>query len=323
MTAGLRASIVVPTYRRPDLLERCLAALAVQDVGPEAYEIIIADDAALASTREQVERWRDEGRPEIRYLAVTATQGPAGARNAGWRQAVGEIVAFTDDDTIPEPSWLRNGLEALQNADACWGRIQVPLSKEPTDYEKNEAGLEAAEFATANVMCRRAVLEAVGGFDEQFTAAWREDADLFFTLLERGFRVVHAPASLVVHPVRPGGWGISLKQQKKSEFNALLYKKHPGLYRQRIVNSPPWSYYVGLGSLLLAAIGVLGQSPFVVLIGFLGWLIVTIEFCMRRLRGTSRRPSHLAEMAVTSVLIPPLSVFWRIRGALRFGVFYF
>src|SRR5262249_55720511 len=140
----------------------------------------------------------------VRYVRPEDGRGPAAARNAGWRLARGAAIAFTDDDTIPDPAWLRAGLKALENADALWGRVRMPLPERPTDYERNEAGLERAIFVTANCFCRRHVLEAVNGFDERFTMAWREDADLFFTLLERGYFVRHAPAALVVHPVRPG-----------------------------------------------------------------------------------------------------------------------
>jgi glycosyltransferase involved in cell wall biosynthesis len=319
---SVRASIVVPTYRRPELLDRCLAALVAQDVGPAAYEVIVADDAASDDTRRQVERWTADGRPVVRYVPVQYAHGPAAARNAGWREARGAAIAFTDDDTVPDAGWLRAGLAALESADAAWGRIVVPLPDLPTDYERNEAGLERAEFATANAFCRRAALVAVDGFDERFTAAWREDADLFFTLLEKGFRVESVPEAVVVHPVRPARWGISLRQQRKAQFNALLYKKHPALYRQRIQRTPPWHYYGVVAGLLAALGGVAAGLTGLTLVGSGLWLVLTARFCARRLRGTSRAPAHVAEMIVTSALIPLLSVYWRLRGAVRFRVLF-
>src|SRR5436305_2845378 len=99
---SLRASVVVPTYRRPDLLDRCLAALVAQDLGASAYEVIIADDAASEETRHQVEKWAARDLPALRYIAVRDAHGPAAARNAGWRAAHGEVIAFTDDDTVPD-----------------------------------------------------------------------------------------------------------------------------------------------------------------------------------------------------------------------------
>jgi cytochrome c oxidase assembly factor CtaG len=50
------------------------------------------------------------------------------------------------------------------------------------------------------------------------------------------------------------------------------------------------------------------------------WLLFTAVFCLRRLRGTAKTASHIAEMVVTSALIPPLAVFWRVAGAIRFRV---
>ena len=68
---------------------------------------------------------------------------------------------------------------------------------------------------------------AIGGFDERFPEAWREDSDLQFTLLEQGYTIKPAPQAVVTHPVRPAPWGVGLKMQRKSQFEALLYKKHP------------------------------------------------------------------------------------------------
>lgn len=322
MTAPLRASVVVPTYRRPELLGRCLGALVAQDLDPQTYEIVVADDAASEATRCQVQDWWAADRPTVRYLPVQHGHGPAAARNAGWRAARGEVIAFTDDDTMPDRGWLRAGVAALESAEAAWGRIRVPLPERPTDYERNEAGLERAEFATANAFCLRRVLLAVGGFDEQFTAAWREDADLFFTLLEKGCRVVHVPEAVVAHPVRPARWAASLGQQRKSQFNALLYKKHPILYRQRIQSAPPWHYYGTVGALLLSLTGTAGGWPAPAWTGSGVWLALTAWLCGRRLRRTSHAPAHVAEMVVTSAVIPLLSVYWRLRGAVRFRVFF-
>jgi glycosyltransferase involved in cell wall biosynthesis len=320
---SVRVSVIVPTFHRPDLLGRCLAALVSQDFDPMAYEVIVADNAAAAPTRRLVEGWAERSRPAVRYVAAAHARGPAAARNAGWHAARGEIVAFTDDDCVPAPGWLAAGVSALvEGVAGARGRIVVPLPDRPTDYERNAAGLEKSEFATANCFYRRDALAAVGGFDERFTTAWREDSDLFFSLLERGLRLVEAPGAVVVHPVRPAPWGISLSQQRKSLFNALLYKKHPALYRRKVRPGTPWHYYGIVAALLVAAGAALGGDPPLAAGAAGAWLLLTGRFCARRLRRTSRAPGHVAEMIVTSALIPPLAVFWRIAGALKFRVFF-
>jgi hypothetical protein len=53
------------------------------------------------------------------------------------------------------------------------------------------------------------------------------------------------------------------------------------------------------------------------------WTAFTAQFCARRLRGTSHCPAHLAEMVLTSIAIPPLAVYWRLRGAVKFRVVFF
>ena len=70
--------------------------------------------------------------------------------------------------------------------------------------------------------------------------AWREDSDLEFRLLQQGIPIWRLQNALVIHPVRKASWGVSLKEQKKGMFNALLYKKYPGLYRKKIQPRPGW-----------------------------------------------------------------------------------
>ncbi|MDN7476918.1 glycosyltransferase [Burkholderia multivorans] len=320
-------SVVVPTYRRPDLLERCLGALCVQVFDPTTYEIIVVDDDPAGSARPVVDacRARMTDVPAIRYLSAPDTQGPAGARNVGWRSARGALIAFTDDDTIPDPTWLRHGAAALlaePSAAAAAGRIEVPLRPRPTDYERDAAGLAHAEFATANCFVRRAALERVGGFDERFTRAWREDADLMFALREHAGPIVEVEDARIVHPVRPARWGASIGQQSKVYFDALLYKKHRTTYRRHIRPVPPWHYYGAVFAALAAIVCFVARwhAAGAVFAGI--WAAITAWFCCKRLRGTALTPSHVAEMIVTSIAIPPVSLYWRIRGALHFRVFF-
>jgi glycosyltransferase involved in cell wall biosynthesis len=319
----MKVSVVVPTFNRPDLLERCLASLLAQDFDPTQYEIIVADDAASDATRQQLEAIAGKASVDLRYLPVTRAHGPAAARNLGWREARGEIIAFTDDDTIPQRDWLKTGTSVFSYGPAAaWGRIEMPLPDRPTDYQRDAAGLARTSFVTANCFCRRDVLEAVGGFDERFTAAWREDSDLFFTLLEHGYEVRHIPQAVVVHPIRPAHWGVSLRQQRKCVFNALLYRKHPVLYRKNIPPLPR-DYYAMVGALILALGGALSGYSTVAWWMAGVWAGLTGRFCARRLKGTSRAPLHITEMIVTSVLLPPLSLYANLRGAYKYRAFYF
>jgi GT2 family glycosyltransferase len=294
-------------------------------MAPDSYEIVVADDAASDATRRQIKSLATKAPCEICYIPMTQAHGPAAARNAGWRAARAPLVAFTDDDTMPDPGWLEAGAGALER-DAglavVTGQVIVPLPPLPTDYERNEAGLETAEFVTANCFCRRSVLEMLNGFDERFTFAWREDSDLHFRLLERGAKLMKVPAAVVVHPVRPTFWGISLRMQRKSQFDALLYKKHPSLYRQHIWRLPPLDYYAIVLSFITALVATALGAWITCILAVAVWTTLMGRFLGRRLRGTSHTPAHVLEMLVTSLFIPFLSVFWRLRGAVKFRVWF-
>jgi glycosyltransferase involved in cell wall biosynthesis len=326
LLAHLDVSVVVPTYRRPAMLAACLDALCQQDFPAGRYEIVVCDDGPDDATRACVERSAEAQAARglaLRYVPVSATQGPAGARNAGWRNARSPVIAFTDDDTLPDPHWLTAGVAALADgAAAAAGAIVVPLPAAPTDYEADAGGLERAEFATANVFVARPYLVTTGGFDERFTSAWREDSDLQFTLLQVGGEIVRAPDAVVVHPVRPAHWGVSIAQQKKSQFDALLYSKHRELFKTRIRAIPPLLYYAILCAVLTLLGAALAGDAATALTALVAWLAMTGYFCVMRLRGRDRSWRHIAEMVWTSIAIPFLSIFWRLYGAFRFKVFF-
>jgi hypothetical protein len=145
---------------------------------------------------------------------------------------------------------------------------------------------------------------------------------LHFALRHAGERLVHAPGAVVVHPIRPARWGVSLGQQRKSQFNALLYKKHPTLYRERIQAAPPWRYYAIIGALLAILVALAAGQPGLGLCFAVIWAALTARFSAERLHRTSRAPRHVAEMVVTSALIPPLAIFWRLYGAVKYRVWF-
>jgi glycosyltransferase involved in cell wall biosynthesis len=310
-------TVVVPTYGRPALIERCLQALSSQTLPLEQYEIVVVADGPDAATRAAVERTG----MAVRLLELTRRRGPAAARNAGWRAARAPIVAFTDDDTLPAPEWLAEGLSAIRRGcDAVSGRVVMPVPGVPTDYERDAARLGSAEFVTANCFVTVATLRSIGGFDERFELPWREDSDLQFALLEHGARLEHEPRAVVVHPIRGGRWGVSLSQQRKVQFDALLYKKHPKLYRERIRRAPRVDYYATVGALAAGLGAAMAGWWALAMAAAAAWLVLTVRFCAERLAGTRKDLRHIGEMIATSAAIPPLAVFWRFVGAVRFRV---
>jgi glycosyltransferase involved in cell wall biosynthesis len=316
--------VVVPTRGELDLLDRSLDALTRQDFPARAYEIIVVDDEPNRNTLQLVAGWRArtlERGPRLVYVANDGAHGPAAARNRGWRIARAPIVAFTDDDTVPSPGWLRYGLAGFeQHTDVLCGRIETPLPSAPTDYQRDASEAEAAEFVAANCFCRRGVLDALNGFDERFRIGWREDKDMHFRLLKMQANIARSHQALVVHPLRPAPWGASLIQLHKISFDALLYKKHPELYRQKIRRLPCWEDYAIVAAMVAGALGLAGNNEVLAVAGCGTWMVLTSMMCIRRLSGTARTVSHIAEVLVTSALIPPVAVFWRALGAIKYRV---
>jgi glycosyltransferase involved in cell wall biosynthesis len=318
----MKISVVIATYRRPSLLLRCLKMLASQAFPKNEFEIIVVTDGPDATTTDAVKEFAHTIDCSIFCFSLNQKSGPAAARNFGWRHANGRLVLFTDDDCLPDSKWMLTYWNAFLRTTgsrcAFTGKTIVPIPEVPTDYERNISHLSTAEFITANCACTKAALEKVGGFDEQFEMAWREDSDLQFKLMESRIPIVRVPNAIVTHPVRQAPWGVSIKEEKKGMYNALLLKKFPSLYKQRIESSPPWNYFSIVFCLLFFLIGLL-LNNFWIALGSLGlWFVLTLSFALKRLADTSHSGKHVAEMLFTSAVIPVLSLYYRIYGAIKF-----
>jgi len=316
----IKVSVIVPTYKRANLLSKVIQALVAQRFPSAAYEIIVVIDGPDEGSENILLGFN---RQNLRFFTLKQNQGPASARNIGWQNAKGELIAFTDDDCMPDPDWIAalwNDYESKGKPVVAYaGKIIVPIDERPTDYEVNTKHLEEAEFVTANCACARLALQITGGFDEDFRMAWREDSDLQFKLIRRGVPIIHLENAIVIHPVRKAPWGISIKEQKKSMFNVLLYKRHPELYREKIRPLFPWQYFIIVCAFILFLAGLVTGIKPVMYAGLTVWLLFTSLFIGKRLKETSRSVSHVSEMIVTSAVIPFLSVYWRIYGIVKYG----
>lgn len=315
-------TVVVPTSGRVDLLDRCLDALMRQTLDGRRFEVIIVDDNPRHNTRQLVAVWRASAGargPDLTYLPKDGRPGPAAVRNLGWRSASAPIVAFTDDDTVPSPSWLTHGLGAFtDNVDAVCGRIEMPPAGALTDYQREARRLEQSDFSTTTCFCKKTILEKTGGFDERFYAGWPDD--FHFRLITIHAAIAHSRHAVVVLPVRPAAWGASVWQLKNLAFDALLFKTHPKLYRNKAQATPVWHHYATVAALATCVIGAGAGSTALALPAAAAWTGMTAMLCRKRLRGTSRSVSHVIEMIITSALIPPTAVFWRLAGAVRYRV---
>lgn len=321
--SAIQISVVIPTHCRPHLLRNCMQCLAEQSFDKNFFEVIVVSDGHDEETKHVVNSFK-QLHPAVYYLHLAEKKGPAAARNMGWQRAWGKLVAFTNDDCLPDKHWLASLYKTYRGEEeiAYAGRVNVPLPSRPTDHEKKTSDLEVAEFVTANCCCTKMALEKVDGFDERFSMASREDCDLEFKLLQQNVPVVSVEEAVVVHPMRPSSWGASIKEQKKGVFNALLYKKFPELYRKKVQTSPPWNYYMVTVAVCCLVIAVFLRVKWLAIVFAVFWIALTVNFIATGLRLTTRKINHVLEMIVTSMVIPFVSVYWQLYGAIKYRTLF-
>ncbi|WP_435741284.1 HAD-IIIA family hydrolase [Nocardioides sp. SYSU DS0663] len=326
--APLDTTVVVPTVGRPSLVA-LLRSLAGQTV-PLDVPVVLVDDrpggpGLAEALRADLDRGLGPGHGLDLRVVRAGGGGPARARNIGWRHARTTWVSFLDDDVLPDEGWherLRVDLELATSRDAVGseGRIRVPLPEDrrPTDWERGTAGLETARWITADLTYRRRDLAAVGGFDERFPRAFREDADLALRLgADRG-RVLQG-SRLTVHPVRPADDWASLRQQAGNADDYLMRAVHGADWHVRaeapLGRRPRHVAIVAAGALSVAA-AVSGRRGTALAAGA-AWLAGTADFAWARIQPGPRDRGEVRRMLLTSAAIPFAATYHSVRGILR------
>jgi len=325
-------TVVVPTVGRPSLLTLCLA-LATQS-RPLDAPVVLVDDRPGADTRapgdgllDGLDRQLAErlGGPHGLRLRVVRSGGggPARARNIGWRHARSTWVSFLDDDVVPDPDWyelLASDLLLAGQAVGSTGRVRVPLPRDrrPTDWERGTAGLETSAWITADLTYRRDRLSAVGGFDERFPRAFREDADLALRLGADHGTVV-AGARAITHPVRPADDWASLRQQAGNADDRLMRRLHGRGWHDRAA-APPGRFGRHVATTAAAGLavgGLLTGHRRAAAGGALAWTVATAELAWARIAPGPRDRDEVRRMLLTSAAIPVAACWHAARGALR------
>jgi GT2 family glycosyltransferase len=260
MTDSLRISVVVPTYNRLDTLRHVIPALVAQDVGPGAFEVIVADSRSDDGTAEYLAEVARTA-PHIRHLPGPYT-GRAAARNAGVGAARAPIVLFTDADIIASPDLL--AVHLARHAADAEPKAVVGCEVQVDSYAQYENKRDHPElrrplhpparkkiswlfFLTGNASVRRADLERVGGFDENFTGYGHEDLELGYRLEQAGI-AIHYASDAVNYHWHPVPFD---QQQGRMELagrsTVRFFRKHPTLdVRMRLGMSPPALWAHGL-----------------------------------------------------------------------------
>jgi glycosyltransferase involved in cell wall biosynthesis len=171
----------------------------------------------------------------------TPQRGLSSARNTGMEAASGEIVAYIDDDAVPDPDWLTHiaatfasgpysavgGPNVLPDGSGAVAQCVANAPGGPTHVLVSDR--EAEHVPGCNMAIRKADLEQLGGFDPQFRAAG-DDVDICWRLLDAGRRIAFSPGAVVWHHRRRSVRAYLRQQRGYGKAEALLERKHPEKY---------------------------------------------------------------------------------------------
>ncbi|MEO0406749.1 MAG: glycosyltransferase [Cyanobacteria bacterium P01_A01_bin.135] len=256
-------SVVIPTYNRKPILEKCLLALENQqwDEGLiEGYEVVVVDDGSTDGTVNWLTS--SDQFPHVRLFEQTHL-GPAAARNLGVKKAKGDTIIFIDSDLVVTPVFLQAHATALSQHYAAAGNqraftygrvINTCNFEDPTSEPYKVTDFSAAYFATGNVAIARHWLEQAGLFDTRFQLYGWEDLELGVRLKAQDLKLIKCPDAVGYHWHPP----FALEQipklidqeMQRGRMGVLFYQKHPS-WNVRLMIQMTWLHRLLWGGLSL------------------------------------------------------------------------
>lgn len=234
-------SVIVPVYNGAGTIETCIESLLDQRGAPP-YEVLIVENGSTDDTSEVVARY------PVRLLH-SDQRGPAAARNHGIAHSAGAIIAFTDADCIADPDWLAHlsaayadpQIVGVGGAIIAYTHAQRNLVERFSDDQAPLINFISGEgeflphLYTANASYRRAVLDAMGGFNPHLLTG--EDVDLAWRVqLQTGGTLAYAPDAIIRHRHRSSVKRLA-RQYRQYGFGEImldtLYGSQPGYPRTR------------------------------------------------------------------------------------------
>ncbi len=272
MTAPL-VSVVIPTHLRETRLSFALDALAGQTLPLDRFEVVAVRSPAAGP--------RTEPPPglDVRFLESPEANISV-QRNLGWREAKAPLVAFTDDDCRPSPDWLERLLAAAEGEAGAPRSDRVAFGRTEPDPDEGHLHYGIARtihvigpdrwFRTCNIAYPRALLESLGGFDEEL-AFHCEDTDLGLRALAEGAEGVFVDEAVVWHAVHVRSFGQAVRDAARLSGEPGLLARWPAqrdeLYLRTFVSEEHAKVVLALAGALLwrrsKALALLAAYPYV------------------------------------------------------------
>ncbi|MEH2243177.1 glycosyltransferase family 2 protein [Nostoc sp.] len=275
-------SVVIPTYNRQPILEKCLRALEVQELSKPSsvtdYEIVLVDDGSTDATLEWLAEHKEEF-PHVRWFQQDHA-GPAAARNLGVEQALGDTIIFIDSDLVVLKNFLQAHADALVQGQEKLGSdrfftygavINTCNFNNPTAEPYKVTDFSAAFFATGNVAIPKHWLDKAGLFDTSFQLYGWEDLELGVRLKKLGLTLIKCPEAVGYHwhpPFKLEQIPRLIDQEiQRGRMGVLFYQKHP-TWEVRMMIQMTWLHRLLWG--ILSLNGTLNERTMAPL---LQWLI--------------------------------------------------
>jgi glycosyltransferase involved in cell wall biosynthesis len=244
-------SVVVPVYNGEETIAECLDSLLALRYPAGLVDLLVVDNGSRDGTAAVLERY------DRRIARLSeSTRGPAAARNAGLRAAGGEVVAFTDADCRVDPDWLTAIVAPLadQGVGIAGGTIRaLPPANEVErfgeaihDHRQAIEVFDPPYAITMNWASRRAVLEELRGFDEDFRRG--EDVDLSYRMIQAGYTLAFAPAAVVYHHHEENLAGLFREGFQHGFYGVFALKHHDQFVRRLGHSRMDWQGYVTIGA---------------------------------------------------------------------------
>lgn len=225
-------SVIVPVHNAEQALRRLMASLRAQDYPRERIELLLVDNRSTDRSGAVMREYA-----EVTPLAQAEWQGPAATRNAGIRQARGEILAFIDADCWAHPRWLSEGVRTLRarRLDRVAGRVEFVLSRYPNIYELYDSGINFRQTdfvsegwcGTGNLFVWKRVFDEVGLFEPALRS--HEDSEWGLRATEAGQSLGYAPEAVVYHRARTSLMSL-VKKWVRTEYGAAQVYRRRGLF---------------------------------------------------------------------------------------------
>ncbi len=326
-----KISVIIATYNRKDLLQRCIFSILEQVYPKDKYEVIIVDDASTDGTYEIMQELVSNNNANLFYHRKERGGAPS-ALNVGIKKAKGEIFAFIDDDVVVKKDWLEKAAIFLdtKKAGILEGKIEtIPEDVSPFTHqnEKHKSG----RYETANIFYNRKIIEDIGGFDEKFRCSFRYDSDVAFGALEKGYEILFSPDVVVINPPSKAELSLPFKLAWRYYIDPLLFKKHPYLYKHNLelhnfngikISRPRQKLYkVYILSFIISCISLIARSKTGFMTGAGVFFISYIGILLVHLRIWQIRHIKFKDFLLSIPIfaaVPFAYMYWLIRGMIKF-----